>query len=211
MMKVRNIRWHTVLIGTLKTETSNFALYPSLHWKPVECSEQCCCTCMPGRNINNNAAAVADDNNYINKSSSSARAHTHTHTHTSSSFLYARMSGSYIFNPSFSKEFKIWLCSRTSQLIALVNSWRSGLGIGFERGIVVGQLLNVPLSNLLVYLRDGSAEICWCCNSETEGADRAYPPPPPPPVKKRTEKNPKRTGSSALCGRRFMEGIFLQE
>ena len=24
---------------TLKTETSNFVLNPSLHWKPVECSE----------------------------------------------------------------------------------------------------------------------------------------------------------------------------
>ena len=40
MKKVRNIRWHTVLIDTLKTETSNFVLNPSLHWKPVECSEQ---------------------------------------------------------------------------------------------------------------------------------------------------------------------------
>ena len=48
MKKVRNIRWHTVLIDTLKTETSNFVLNPSPHWKPVECSEQCCCTCMPG-------------------------------------------------------------------------------------------------------------------------------------------------------------------
>ena len=47
-MKVRNIRWHTVLIDTLKTEISNFVLNPSLHWKPVECSEQCRCTCMPG-------------------------------------------------------------------------------------------------------------------------------------------------------------------
>ena len=34
--------------NTLKTETSNIVLNPSLHWKPVECSEQCCCTCMPG-------------------------------------------------------------------------------------------------------------------------------------------------------------------
>ena len=48
MKKVRNIRWHTVLIDTLKTETSNFVMNPSLHWKPVECSEQCCCTYMPG-------------------------------------------------------------------------------------------------------------------------------------------------------------------
>ena len=56
MKKVRNIRWHTVLIDTLKTvptdtlktETSNFVLNPSLHWKPVECSQQCCYTCMPG-------------------------------------------------------------------------------------------------------------------------------------------------------------------
>ena len=46
MKKVRNIRWHTVLIDTLKTETSNFVLNPSLHRKPVECSEQCCCICM---------------------------------------------------------------------------------------------------------------------------------------------------------------------
>ena len=23
-------------------------LNPSFHWKPVECSEQCCSTCMPG-------------------------------------------------------------------------------------------------------------------------------------------------------------------
>ena len=42
------IRWHTVLIDTLKTETSNFVLNPSLHWKQVECSQQCSCTCMPG-------------------------------------------------------------------------------------------------------------------------------------------------------------------
>ena len=48
MKKVRNIRRHTVLIDTLKTETSNFVLNPSLHWKPVECSEQCCCICMLG-------------------------------------------------------------------------------------------------------------------------------------------------------------------
>ena len=48
MKKVRNIRRHTVLIDTLKTETSNFVLNPSLHWKPVECPQQCCCTCMPG-------------------------------------------------------------------------------------------------------------------------------------------------------------------
>ena len=39
--KVRNIRWHIVLIDSLKTETSNFVLNPSPHWKPVECSEQC--------------------------------------------------------------------------------------------------------------------------------------------------------------------------
>ena len=45
MQKVRNIIWrHAVLIDTLKTETSNFVLNPSLHWKPVGCSEQCCCT-----------------------------------------------------------------------------------------------------------------------------------------------------------------------
>ena len=48
MNKVRSIAWHTVLIDTLKTETSNFVLNPSLHWKPVEYSEQCCCTYMPG-------------------------------------------------------------------------------------------------------------------------------------------------------------------
>ena len=48
MKKVRNIRWHTVLIDTLKTETSNFVLNPRLHWKPVGCSEKCCCTCKPG-------------------------------------------------------------------------------------------------------------------------------------------------------------------
>ena len=35
MKKVRNIRWHTVLVDTLKTETSNFVLNPSLQWKPV--------------------------------------------------------------------------------------------------------------------------------------------------------------------------------
>ena len=35
MKKVRNIRWHTALIDTLKTVTSNFVLNPSLHWKPV--------------------------------------------------------------------------------------------------------------------------------------------------------------------------------
>ena len=48
MKKVRNIRWHTVLIDALKTETSNFVLNPSLHWKPVGCYEQCCCICIPG-------------------------------------------------------------------------------------------------------------------------------------------------------------------
>ena len=32
MKKVRNIRWHTVLIDTPKRETSNFVLNPSLHW-----------------------------------------------------------------------------------------------------------------------------------------------------------------------------------
>ena len=48
MKKVRNIRWHTALIDTLKTETSNFVPNLILHWKPVVCSEQCCCTCMPG-------------------------------------------------------------------------------------------------------------------------------------------------------------------
>ena len=48
MEKVRNIRRHTVLIATLKTETSSFEWNHSLHWKTVKCSEQCCCTCMPG-------------------------------------------------------------------------------------------------------------------------------------------------------------------
>ena len=48
MKKVRNISWHTVPIDTLKTETSNFVLNSSLHRKPVECSQHCCCTCMPG-------------------------------------------------------------------------------------------------------------------------------------------------------------------
>ena len=51
MKKVRNIRWHTVLIDTLKTETSNFVLNPSLHWKPVECSQECCCTFMQNFNV----------------------------------------------------------------------------------------------------------------------------------------------------------------
>ena len=32
MKKIRNIKWHTVLIDTLKSETSNFVLNPSLHW-----------------------------------------------------------------------------------------------------------------------------------------------------------------------------------
>ena len=48
MQKVRDIWWHTFLIDTLKTETSNFVLNPSLHWMPADCSEQCCCTFMPG-------------------------------------------------------------------------------------------------------------------------------------------------------------------
>ena len=48
IQKVRNIWWYTVLIDTLKAETSNFVLNPSLHWKPVECSVQCCCICMSG-------------------------------------------------------------------------------------------------------------------------------------------------------------------
>ena len=30
------------------TENNNFELNPSLHWKLVECSQQCLCTCMPG-------------------------------------------------------------------------------------------------------------------------------------------------------------------
>ena len=46
MKKVRNAWWHTVLIYTLKAETSN------LRWKPVECSEQRCCTCMPVLTVN---------------------------------------------------------------------------------------------------------------------------------------------------------------
>ena len=48
MKKIRNIKWHSVLIDTLKTETSNFVLNPSLQWQPVERSEQCCCTCLHG-------------------------------------------------------------------------------------------------------------------------------------------------------------------
>ena len=48
MKKVRNIRWHTVLIDTLKTETSKFVLNPSLHWKLVDRSQECCCTFMLG-------------------------------------------------------------------------------------------------------------------------------------------------------------------
>ena len=43
-----SIWWHAVLKNTLETETSNFVLNPSLHWKPVACSEQCCSTCVPG-------------------------------------------------------------------------------------------------------------------------------------------------------------------
>ena len=38
----------TVLTHGLRTETRNFVLNPSRHWEPMECSEQCCCTCMPG-------------------------------------------------------------------------------------------------------------------------------------------------------------------
>ena len=48
MQKIRNVWWHEVLIYSLKTETSNFALNNSLHLKPVECSEQGCRACMPG-------------------------------------------------------------------------------------------------------------------------------------------------------------------
>ena len=48
MQKIRNIWWRAVLIDTLKTETSNFVLNSRLHFKPVGCSKQCCCTCMPG-------------------------------------------------------------------------------------------------------------------------------------------------------------------
>ena len=58
MKKVRNIMWHTVLIDTLKTEPSNFILNHSLHWKPVECSEQCCCTCMPGLTEDKSASMI---------------------------------------------------------------------------------------------------------------------------------------------------------
>ena len=34
--------------GYNETETSNFVLHSSPRWKPVECSEQRCCTCMSG-------------------------------------------------------------------------------------------------------------------------------------------------------------------
>ena len=48
MKKVRHILFHTTLIDALKAETSIFVLNLILHWKPLDCSEQCCCTCMPG-------------------------------------------------------------------------------------------------------------------------------------------------------------------
>ena len=46
--KVRSIWWKSVLIYTLKTETSNFVMKSSLHLKPVGWSGLCCCTCMCG-------------------------------------------------------------------------------------------------------------------------------------------------------------------
>ena len=32
----------------VENRESNFVLNRSLYWQPAECSEQCCCTCMPG-------------------------------------------------------------------------------------------------------------------------------------------------------------------
>ena len=58
MKKVRIIRWHTVLIDTLKTETINIVLNPSIHWKPVDCSQQCCCTCMPGLTMDKSGCMI---------------------------------------------------------------------------------------------------------------------------------------------------------
>ena len=37
-----------ILKDTLKTDTSNFVVDPCLYWKPMECSEQWCCSRMPG-------------------------------------------------------------------------------------------------------------------------------------------------------------------
>ena len=39
-----------------ENRNSNFILNPSPHWKPVECSEQCCCTCMHGLTEDKSAA-----------------------------------------------------------------------------------------------------------------------------------------------------------
>ena len=38
-----------IMIDTSETETINVVLNPSLHWKLVEYSGQCCCTYMSGR------------------------------------------------------------------------------------------------------------------------------------------------------------------
>ena len=58
MQKIRNVWWHAVLIYSLKTETSNFALNNNLHLKPVECSEQGCRACMPGLTENKSGCMV---------------------------------------------------------------------------------------------------------------------------------------------------------
>ena len=45
-MKIRNTWLYAVLSDKMKTKKSNYVLNPSLHWKPVQCSKQCCCSCM---------------------------------------------------------------------------------------------------------------------------------------------------------------------
>ena len=53
---IRHTWWHTVLIDTLKVEASNFAMNPSLHWKPA--LSKCRCTCMPDLKKNKSGCAV---------------------------------------------------------------------------------------------------------------------------------------------------------
>ena len=58
MKKVRKIRWHGVMTETLKAKTSNFVLDPGFNWKPVERSDQCCCTQIPGFTKDNSSSMI---------------------------------------------------------------------------------------------------------------------------------------------------------
>ena len=77
MKKVRNIRWNTVLVDALKTETGNLILNHSLHWKPVECSYS-----HPKEFLGNGVRTCVDSNegkNPLYQKNSYQRREDHTH------------------------------------------------------------------------------------------------------------------------------------